>query len=259
MKCWRIWATLMVATGASGAPAQDGKTNPIITDRPDFAESTETIPPGRVQLESGYTFARSGEDTEQTLGQLLLRVGTGSRTELRVGVNSFAQTRNADGRTSGFEDIALGFKFRLSEGSERPGLRQPSVALLAQTSLPTGASAYRQNDLQPEAVLALGWDLSDRQGLAVNLGYAYGSEDDTRFNEFFGAISISHALTDRTGLFLEYFGSFPDRSVFSDTHIVDGGVTYLVNQDYQLDTSVGIGFNGVRPDYFAGLGVSRRW
>ena len=52
---------LVAATGGT-ATAQE----PMVTDRPDFTESTSTVMPGVYQLEAGYTFARFGRtDTHQ--------------------------------------------------------------------------------------------------------------------------------------------------------------------------------------------------
>jgi hypothetical protein len=44
--------------GADAAPP--GPQDPIVTDRPDFTESAETVPAGRTQVEGGVTFRRNG-------------------------------------------------------------------------------------------------------------------------------------------------------------------------------------------------------
>ncbi len=40
---------------------------------------------------------------------------------------------------------------------------------------------------------------------------------------------------------------------------LNGGATYLINSDYQLDARVGRGLNGVSNDYFVGFGAARRF
>ncbi len=49
-----------VATDTSAqedaAQTTDPMQEPLVTDRPDFTESTEAVPAGHLQLEAGYTF-----------------------------------------------------------------------------------------------------------------------------------------------------------------------------------------------------------
>ena len=40
-------------------------TEPLVTDRPDFTESTDAVPRGRFQLEMGYTFPYDRETTDR--------------------------------------------------------------------------------------------------------------------------------------------------------------------------------------------------
>lgn len=255
---WMVTVFLALATACQAQEAPEPEES-IVTDRPDFTESAQTVPAGRAQLEGGVSFSRTGADEEQPMGELLLRLGTGSRTELRVNVGSYLQTRGPDGRASGFEDIALGFKLKLRDASRRHGLGVPDVALLAETSLPTGARAFRENATQPEVKLCLAWDLSERVGLSSNLNYAYPSEAGERFGEPSGSVSVSYSLAERTGAYLELFGFAPSGRGRPNTSYLNGGVTYLVTNDYQLDARAGVGLNGRSNDYFLGMGASRRW
>lgn len=239
------------------APAAD--TEPIITDRPDFTESTDTIPVGRIQIEGGYTFARTGDERSDSLGELLLRVSLGARSELRVGVPNYARLRGGPGRSSGLEDASLGAKFRLIEAGEGFGLRRPAVSLIVATSLPTGARAYRSRVLQPEAKLCLSADLSKTLAVAANLNYAYLSDEGGRYGEPSGSLSFAAGLNERTGAYLEYFGFYPGGAQRPDLHYLNGGATYLINNDYQLDARIGKGLNGVSHDYFVGFGAARRF
>ncbi len=58
MESWRVARgvmLLMAGCGSLGAAAwaQAESPEPIITDRPDFTESTETVPAARTQIEGG--------------------------------------------------------------------------------------------------------------------------------------------------------------------------------------------------------------
>ncbi len=234
---------------------------PIVTDRPDFTESAETVPAGRSQLEGGYTFGRTSNERARTLGELLLRVATGPRAEIRVGVPSYVGTRGPGGAAAtGFVDASLGFKVKLRDRSEGYGLRgRPDIALIGALTLPTGGRAYRENNLQPQGKLCLGWELSPNVAFSSNLNYAWASEEGERFGQVSASGSLGFGLNERVGAYLEYFGTYPGGKDGSDANYLNGGLTYLVNNDYQLDARAGQGLNGIRDDYFIGFGASRRF
>jgi hypothetical protein len=259
MNRWLLLTVLIFATLSKFSVAQENLPEALVTDRPDFTESTETVKLGRLQLESGYTFTRINNNKEHTLGELLLRVGAGQRLELRIGLNSYALMRSPSSNASGFHDILLGVKAKLVQGSERFGLNRPNLAVIVATTLPTGSDAFGEPKLQPEVKIALGWDLSERLALASNLNYAYASEEAERFSQFSGSISFGYSLTERFGTYLEYFSFMPSIKEGPNSKHLNGGLTYLVNYNHQLDVRVGIGLNGETPDYFFGLGVSWRW
>jgi hypothetical protein len=245
--------------GPGSRRTPEENVEPIETDRPDFTETARTVPPGRIQIEGGYTFAKVDDDEAQTVGELLLRIAMGARTELRVNFGSYALQRGPGGRASGFEDIEIGVKVELRSASREFGLGLPDMALIAQTTLPTGASAFRENTTQPEAKLALAWDLSPRVSLGSNLNFAYQSEQGERYTEPSGSVTVGYAITERTGAYLELFGFAPSGEARPNTSYADGGLTYLVNDDLQLDARAGVGLNSARPDLFFGLGASRRF
>src|SRR3989304_2578862 len=75
----------------------------ITTDRPDQTESSLVLPPGYVQLETGWTHVdddEHGEDFESdSVPETLLRYGMGNRLELRFAQSgrTWEETRHSDG------------------------------------------------------------------------------------------------------------------------------------------------------------------
>lgn len=244
--------------GAGSLGAQEASEGaPLIADRPDFTESTNSVAPGRFQLETGYTFARDGDLREHTVGEVLLRIGVLTGVELRVGLNSFVVVEHDDPRDAeGFEDVVLGAKLELPLPA---GGWVPAAALLGSLSLPTGEDEVGGTDgVQPEAVLALGWDLAPRLSLGLNGGYGRLKEEGERFDQFSHSAALGFDVGRGVGLFLEYFALRPleDRS---DENTVNGGVTWLLTPNLQLDARAGLGLEGADPDYFTGVGLSVRW
>ena len=249
---------LLLQTHAGAAP--QNAIDPLITDRPDFTESTETVPVGMTQVEGGYTYSRTGQAKQHSYGELLIRHALGRKMELRLEVPSYARVHSTLGKASGFEDGSIGFKVMIAKGADRPGLKKPRVSLIGATSLPIGSRDFRERKLQPEVKLLLGWNLSEQVAVSSNLNYAYLSEDGNRYSEVSGSVSFGFSLSDRVGSYVEIFGFVPggDRS---NTRFINGGFTYLINNDFQLDTRLGCGLsNNIKgPDYFFGVGVARRF
>ncbi|HVF10770.1 MAG TPA: transporter [Abditibacteriaceae bacterium] len=264
MRNFTLLCGFICLCGAALMGAAQGQENkesePIITDRPDFTESTETVPDRMTQVEGGATITRASSEKSRTLGELLIRKALGRKLELRIGVPTHLRVVDGNGSASGFEDGSLGFKVMLSQGSQQSGLKKPRVSLIGATSLPTGSKRFRENTLQPEVTLALGWDLTERVGLASNLNYAYLSEEGERFSEFSGSLSLAYSLSERVGSYVEFFGFVPSGGR-ADTRFLNGGFTYLINNDFQLDARLGFGLGnpGNGSDYFWGIGAARRF
>lgn len=237
--------------------AAQESVEPLITDRPDFTESPQNVPKGRYQLEGGYTYSRTGAVKQHDLGEILLRIGSGERTEVRVGLSSYSWIRGPGTDTSGFQDTSIGMKFHLADGSEAFDFARPAMGVIVQTTLPTGNDAFGANALQPEAVFSLAWDLNERWSMATNLNYGSMVEDGDRFGEFSGSLSFAASWNEKWGSFFEVFGFAPESR--PNTSYFNTGVTYLVHNDYQLDFRVGTGLNGQNNDYFIGVGAARRW
>ncbi len=101
--------------------AQDADEEPIATDRPDFTEASSTVPQGRIQFESGYTFTYEVADgaihRAHTAPELLVRYGYSGDIEFRLAwtylweSTKFGTVREA---LDGAEDLVVGVKLALS-------------------------------------------------------------------------------------------------------------------------------------------------
>lgn len=120
----------------------------LVTDRPDFTESSVVVPRGAWQLESGFALTRDSGVRSLGAPEMLLRWGIGRRTELRLGLPDFVHTRGSE-HGDGFADTYLGFKQQL--GAARSGL---GLALIPAVSLPTGARRLTSGRVDPEVKLA---------------------------------------------------------------------------------------------------------
>ncbi len=254
--------------GLEAAPIDE----PLVTDRPDFTESTVTVPYGRMQLEGGYTFTYDSGDgirtKDHTYPELLLRVGLVEDVELRLGWAGWSHTdesfrtetrggrsiRVTDGDDGG-NDTSAGFKFHLLD---QDGL-VPDFGVITELSLPTGAGGQTSGDVDPVVKLLWAYDLTDDLGVAGNVNFAVPTSENGRFFETSASLSFGYAITDRLGSYVEYFGFYPSDRNQADTHFLNGGFTYLITDNLQIDVRAGLGLNDEADDFFTGAGFAIRF
>ena len=228
---------------------------PLITDRPDFTESAQTVPKGMMQIEAGATFERAGREKTTAIGETLIRIAAGNSAEIRVGIPSYITQRGAGARADGFDNAFLGAKFALVRRENFP------ISVLIGTTLPTGNRDVTAREYNAEAVLATETALSDRIGLALNAGYGRPNEGIGRFSQFFGSASLGFDLSDRVGAYAEVFAFNKDDRGGDFRQFINGGFTYASHPNLQFDIRAGLGLgNGVNgPDAFTGVGVTQRF
>jgi hypothetical protein len=252
-----------------GACASLGAPGPVVADRPGYTDAPTALPAGAVQLEAGITDDRVSEtlgtpSTEyRSLGETLLRVGVGARTELRLFGNSYGM-RVTDGAptVSGLEDVKIGAKMNLRASPDSLHAWLPNAALLAATTLATGASGLSAGGAQPEAKLAINWTTPSPFSLYANLGYGAIYTGAGRATRGWTSLAGWWAVNPRVSLFGEglTIGRVSGSGSGTSGNDIDGGVTYLVNDRFQLDVRVGTGIGSeTSHERFIGAGFARRW
>ncbi len=238
---------------AAGGPLREKEVPELVTDRPDFTESSVVVPRGSLQLESGFSWER-GEGGRRALDapELLLRYGMGRRAELRLGPPVYAGTRGGGASSSGFGDTYLGVKYQL--GPTRRGL---DLAVIPALSLPTGARAVTSHAIDPEVKLTWARDLGKPWSISGMFAFFWPTEDDRRNFTWMPTVSLGRALGGRWDAFLEYSGELPQRG--GARHIVHHGYAYALSPVSQADLHFGFGLSPAAPHFFIGAGYAVRY
>ncbi|KPK95714.1 hypothetical protein AMJ80_03990 [bacterium SM23_31] len=238
--------------------AQTNDTNLISAARPGFAEPASTVDHGIIQFEGGYELDKFGNDNNHKLGNMLIRFGLRKKFELGIGINSYIFSRNATDKIDGFEDASVNMRFTLSTGSKYFQLLRPAAALLIMTSVPSGAGAFSNEIMQPEAKMALNWVLNDFFNLWSTAGYARRGNKSDRFNEFSTVIGLGYGFSEKTGIYAEFFRVEQETNYDSDSNHLQSGFTYLASNDVQLDIHCGKELEAGQSNYFVAFGIAFR-
>lgn len=248
----------------SGGPDLD---EPLVTDRPDFTEASSTVGLGVTQFELGYVYVNDRDSDSSFDGHaypdLLVRRGIiADWLELRVGWTYLSEREtvgNVTSENSGSSDLLLGFKIGLTpqEGC------LPEMALIPQMFVPVSSDpSFGSDEVLPGINWIYGWEISDRisMGGSSQINRVLDDESGDPFGLFAQSLVSGLSLTDRVGSYAEWFALIPDGADTVRTqHYVNGGFTYLVNNNLQLDIRAGVGLSRGSDDYFIGTGLAIRF
>jgi len=247
-----------MAAMALGAvqPAAAGDEG-IVTDRPDFVESSKVVGPGRFQVETSLLAERSraGGATVRTLSTpTLLRYGVGDAFELRVESDGRVIEHARAGTTAGYADTSLGVKWHVLD--EAPGL--PSVGILLHADVASGSAAFRGQGVRPSLRMAAEWALPGE--LALGLMPGIGQERDAAGARYgygiFGAV-LGKGITPAVRAFVEVAMPQIARSRHGGTQATfDTGAGWLLSDKCQLDAMLAFGLNRRTPDVALTIGFS---
>lgn len=132
---------------------------------------------------------------------------------------------------------------------------------MPQMTVPTGSAALTADRVLPGGNILYGWDINDDFSIAGGTQYNRAIDEiRSAYNEWAQSATAGMSLTDKVGAYTEWFAFFPSgNTVASSEHYIDGGLTYLFNDDVQCDVRIGKGLNEASDDYFAGARISRRY
>ncbi len=230
---------------------------PLVTDRPDATESSSVVGAGVFQLETGFLYVEEGSVSSTESFGTLLRIGLSERWEARVAWDGYIDFDSSG--PDGIGDAQLGFKYFLQE----EGGNRPEAALIVHTSVPVGDDAFTTDAFDPSFLLSFAHTTSESTSLGYNIGASLETMDDGFGSEStLASLDYSMAfgfdVAERVGGYIEVFGS-QGLSADGDPIHLDGGFTYLLDDDTQFDFFVGAGLNDDAPDWFVGLGFAKRW
>lgn len=227
---------------------------PLITDRPDKTESSISIPYKAFQIETGILFEKftflDYSEKIISMPSTLFRYGLFKGFELRLQTTMLIHDHISPikrEREIGMDNIQFGFKLNIAK---EKGLI-PEMALLTHLIIPSGDNAFKNNIYTFQSLMAFSHSISENVGIGYNLGVEYSNE---KIYSGIYSLVAGFQLADKLAFFSEIYGSYENfENLLTNADI---GLTYLVNQNFQLDTSMGTGLNN--KNYFLSLGLTWR-
>lgn len=224
---------------------------PIQADRPDQTETPYLVPTGMLQVETGFSYQKNDAySNTNTLPTALWKYGFNENFELRL-ITSFTSENNKTETISGLNPVLIGCKVKISD--EKGFV--PKTSFIGHFSIPKLASKPFQSDYYaPEFRFVMQHTLSNNFSLSYNLGAEWDgfSAEPT----FIYTLTTGFSLSEKIGMYIETFGFAPQKD--KANHNFDGGITYLINDNFMLDLSSGFGITKNAPKNYFALGFSFR-
>jgi hypothetical protein len=223
----------------------------IATDRPDVTNSSLVVPVGSLQSENGVNFSarNGGRIVDGT--NTRWRLGIAPCLELLMDMPTYFATVRGPG-SSGFSDVSPAVKWQVSP---IPGKIDLSVVF--GVALPTGLADIAGRGAQPYLQMPWSWELHDGWGVSGMLTEFFRPSDLTSKRITETTFVIEKKVTEKTSLFLEYVGDYPENT--SPSQLLNSGGIYRLSPTQQVDYHVAFGLNHNAPSYIVGVGYSFRF
>lgn len=228
----------------------------IRTGRPGQAIGPYVLGKGVFQVQSGFEqyfrdYEKQAVSENTFLHNTVFRVGFSEKFEMNTLLDwqSTATKEQGISRTAGgVSNSQIGLRFNVLE---RKGAR-PGLGFQYRLLLPAQSEIYRRQHLGSAVAMATNNKVFKKINFVTNWSAIWnGNEAKPHFKY---TLSASFDITSKLGGFMEVYGEIDEWTAF-----YDGGFSYLLNKDLQLDLYGG--WQGVEAykEFFISVGVSWRW
>ena len=199
----------------------------LTSERPDQTESSLVLSKGHIQIETGISI----EDSESNINTLF-RIGIIDGIEMRLNSNYLMNDDISNLKKSSFSDFEIGAKFKiLDEDNNRV-----KIGFLTHLSVPTAPEIFSNNEYGLLSRVLISHDIKNDSQIGYNIGY-------NKYNNYDGQFIYTVVYGKSLGSFGVFFEIFGEESSNNSNLNFDSGITYLIDNDKQLDLSIGKGLN----------------
>ena len=231
-----------------------GGMDPIVSDRPQQSERPAVAPKGFFQMELGFEV----EDTEPgfiySYPSALWKYGVSNNFEIRLITEYITIQKEPNPNINGILPIGVGIKAKLGE---QKGLL-PKISVIGDVTLPgIVAEDFETIYLAPDLRFAFEHRVSGFIDIGYNLGLEWdGINAEPNVNY---SLYADFDLTKRLGLYVEGYGTTPQRDDVDMEIRADAGLTYLLGNNFLIDVSAGKGLTEDAVESYVAVGFSYRF
>lgn len=258
-------------------PTPDDKLRNMVTERPTNSDGTNTIDPGRFQIETSLISNSRNKDCNQGTctktsttsfaDSTNMRLGLTKNSEVQIFVTPYSYKRqkvaNAEiNERDGFNDVTIRGKYSfLGNEGEKFGL-----AIIPFIKLPTNKNDLGNNDIEGGLGVPFAINFDDGFSLGGMTQFNFlkdqNSSDDYHQSYYVGysnAIYISQIFNKKYNIYAEYYSFKADVSNSWWQNSANLGVIYSVSKNMKLDAGFRYGLSNAADDLTMFLGTAYRF
>ena len=259
MRVWTIGLAILIGISSSQLRAEDAS---ICADRPGRSTSACTVPPGHLQVETGFidtSIKKEGleRETETVIGETTVRYGLTDHSDIEIDVSPFVRsTTRGEPARSGFGDIIALYKHQLALG---PG--PLDISLMPFIKVPTAERPIGNRKWEGGLLVPIDYTLGKSPfeiNLTPELDVVADAGGNGRHLAMVQVASLGWQTSSRLNLSVEIWRQWDwDPSGTISQVSADGSVAYFIDGHTQLDAGLNLGLNEQTPDveFSAGLSI----
>ncbi|OYW48149.1 MAG: hypothetical protein B7Y36_15210 [Novosphingobium sp. 28-62-57] len=268
------WSLVLMAAPAQAQEIANQSSNaqttpdpgPICTDRPTKSNAACTVPEGRVQVEADlFSWSRISSGPARTdafaYANPTVKYGLGRNSDIQINLAPLVNVRTrAGGQTlsqTGVGDLTVRFKQRLS-GPDAAA----QIAVIPFLKAPTAEAGIGNGQWEGGLIVPVQAPVGKATlSLVPQLNLlANALAPDDRHVEFQGVVNLAFPVSPRTTMAVELWTSQNwDPAGTVRQYSADAAVSYLLDDDLQLDIGANLGLNQATPDVQIYAGISVRF
>lgn len=226
----------------------------IRTGRPGQAIGAYTVGKNVFQIQSGLTYNMvdfsSDAEINSFVHSTVLRLGVAEKLEVSGVINwqkDRITTAEQIEKFGGISNTQIGARYNFTKNQGAI----PAIGIQGRLLLNAQSQDYRRDKLGSKFIVATGNKINDWLSIGTNFGMTWSGNNQDPKSLY--VLNFSFGLTEKIGAFAEMYGSFEDSNPF-----FDGGISYLIHNDLQLDISAGWDSQRDISSWFVDGGLSYR-
>lgn len=257
-------ALMMAAILAWGSAAAAAEPDPICPDRPGKGTGTCIVPKGMVQVETGlidWTHDKAGGTSSDStaIGSTLVKYGLSDRVDVELGFTPLLTAHSTGTPTdTGFGDMVVRVKYALTAENT-----PVAIALDPFVKIPTANHIFGNGKVEGGLAVPIGAPIGKGPlslSLTPEVDWLADADGSGHHVAMIQVVGLGLAATPRLALGAELWGQWDyDPSGTGKQASADGSVTYLINNNVQIDGGANFGLNDQTPDVEIYTGVSVRF
>lgn len=245
-------------------PTPKNKMRELSTDRPDKTESAYTVDAGHFQYEGDLVIYNDNLNANESnksfiFNNMNLKMGLTNNIDIQFLIptytySSMSGSKNSNNHEFG-GDLLTRVKFNLfgNDGGSVAASIMPYIKLPINKNIPD--NSFEGGFTVPFAVeLPLGFGL----GFMGQYDYVKNQQDKNYHSEFVTTFALGHDITESLGAYIEIFSQSSTEKGAEWIATFDGGITYALNEDIQMDCGINWGLTQAADKFNPFLGLSFR-